>query len=225
MSATYFNAFSGLGAALVKSVEICLNSKLAVIAMVVLILALAGGCAQHPRLSPGESDVNPDYLIGPGDNVNIFIWRQPELSATVPVRPDGKITTPLIEDVQAAGKTPTQLARDMEEVLALYVRDPVVTVMVTGFQGPFSQQIRVVGEAVNPQAIAFRENMTLLDVMVQVGGLTEFAAGNRASLIRAENGQHRQYGLRIHDLIRRGDIKANVAVLPGDILIIPESWF
>ncbi len=193
--------------------------------LLLMAMVLVAGCTTYPPLDPGKSDVNPDYLIGPGDNVNIFIWRQPELSATVPVRPDGKITTPLIEDVQAAGKTPTQLARDMEEVLSLYVRDPVVTVMVTGFRGPFSQRVRVVGEAVNPQAIAFSEHMTLLDVMVEVGGLTEFAAGNRASIVRVENGETRQYGVRIDDLIRRGDIQANVAILPGDILIIPESWF
>lgn len=191
-----------------------------------LVLALLGGCAQTQSLEGVmESDINPDYIIGPGDNVNIFVWRQGELSATVPVRPDGKITTPLIEDVQAAGKTPTQLARDMEEVLSTYVRDPVVTVMVTGFRGPFDQQVRVVGEAVNPQAIAYSENMTLLDVMIQVGGLTEFAAGNRASIVRVEDGETQQYRVRIDDLIRDGDIEANAAVLPGDILIIPESWF
>jgi polysaccharide export outer membrane protein len=208
----------------VKSVARHLNDNL-FMGWLILALALVAGCATHPPLEPGALDANPDYLIGPGDNVNIFIWRQPELSATVPVRPDGKITTPLIEDVQAAGKTPTELARDMEEVLSLYVRDPVVTVMVTGFRGPFSQRIRVVGEAVNPQAIAFSEHMTLLDVMVEVGGLTEFAAGNRASIVRVENGETRQYGVRIDDLIRRGEITANVAMLPGDVLIIPESWF
>lgn len=207
-----------------KSVARRLNDNL-FMGWLILALALVAGCATHPPLEPGTLDANPDYLIGPGDSVNIFIWRQPELSATVPVRPDGKITTPLIEDVQAAGKTPTELARDMEEVLSLYVRDPVVTVMVTGFRGPFSQRIRVVGEAVNPQAIAFSEQMTLLDVMVEVGGLTEFAAGNRASIVRIENGETRQYGVRIDDLIRRGEITANVAMLPGDVLIIPESWF
>lgn len=207
-----------------KSVARRLNDNL-FMGWLILALTLVAGCATHPPLESGALDANPDYLIGPGDNVNIFIWRQPELSATVPVRPDGKITTPLIEDVQAAGKTPTELARDMEEVLSLYVRDPVVTVMVTGFRGPFSQRIRVVGEAVNPQAIAFSEHMTLLDVMVEVGGLTEFAAGNRASIVRVENGETRQYGVRIDDLIRRGEITANVAMLPGDVLIIPESWF
>lgn len=191
-----------------------------------LVLLQVSGCAPaRPPLMTMEPGESPDYLIGPGDSVNVFIWRQPELSASVPVRPDGKITTPLIEDVQAAGKTPTQLARDMEEVLSDLVRDPVVTVMVTGFRGPFDQQVRVVGEAVNPQAIPYSERMTLLDVMIQVGGLTEFAAGNRASIVRVEDGEMRQYGVRLNDLIKRGDIEANTAVLPGDILIIPESWF
>ncbi len=192
----------------------------------VLAPILISGCGQtHPLLTEVGSDAKPDYLIGPGDTVNVFIWRQPELSASVPVRPDGKTTTPLIEAVPAAGKTPTPLARDMEEVLATFVRDPVVTVIVTGFQGPFDQQVRVVGQAVNPRAIAYSEHMTVLDVMIQVGGLTEFAAGNRASIVRVENGETRQYGVRLNDLIRNGDIQANVAVLPGDILIIPESWF
>nr|WP_240544892.1 XrtA/PEP-CTERM system exopolysaccharide export protein [Ectothiorhodospira shaposhnikovii] len=190
-----------------------------------LILVLSGCATRHPPLEAVEFTGSPDYIIGPGDNVNIFVWRQPELSMSVPVRPDGKITTPLIEDVPAANKTPTQLARDMEEVLSVYVRDPVVTVIVTGFRGPYDQQIRVVGQAANPQAIPYNENMTLLDVMIAVGGVTEFAAGNRASIVRNINGEARQFGVRINDLINKGDIEANVAVLPGDILIIPESWF
>nr|WP_207143517.1 XrtA/PEP-CTERM system exopolysaccharide export protein [Ectothiorhodospira shaposhnikovii] len=190
-----------------------------------LILVLSGCATRHPPLAAVEFTGSPDYIIGPGDNVNIFVWRQPELSMSVPVRPDGKITTPLIEDVPAANKTPTQLARDMEEVLSVYVRDPVVTVIVTGFRGPYDQQIRVVGQATNPQAIPYNENMTLLDVMIAVGGVTEFAAGNRASIVRSINGEERQFGVRINDLINKGDIGANVAVLPGDILIIPESWF
>jgi polysaccharide export outer membrane protein len=188
-------------------------------------LISVGGCGKsNLRMAEADPDLNPDYLIGPGDSLNVFVWRQPELSASVIVRPDGKITTPLVEDVPAAGKTPTELARDVEEMLTVYVRDPVVTVMVSGFQGPFSQQVRVVGEAANPQAIAYRDNMTLLDVMIQVGGLTEFAAGNKASIVREVDGRTQQYGVRINDLVKRGDIRANVAVLPGDILIIPESW-
>lgn len=189
------------------------------------LLALAGctTTSSHPELSSKTPE--HDYVIGPGDNVNIFVWRQPELSSTVPVRPDGKITTPLVEDLPASGKTPTQLARDMERVLRKYIRDPVVTVIVTGFVGPYSQQVRVIGEAVNPQAIPYREHMTVLDVMIAVGGLTEFAAGNRASIVRKVNGKLEQYGVRLGDLVKEGDIKANVPVRPGDTLIIPESWF
>jgi polysaccharide biosynthesis/export protein len=182
-------------------------------------------CASHPPLPSMAIDEGPDYLIGPGDNVNIFVWRQPELSSSVPVRPDGKITTPLIEDVPASGKTPTQLARDMEQVLATYVRDPIVTVIVTRFIGPYDQQIRIVGEAVNPMAIPYNEHMTLLDVMINVGGLTDFAAGNRAVIVRRTNGEIEQYNARLNDLLRRGDISANAPVMPGDILIIPEAWF
>jgi polysaccharide biosynthesis/export protein len=193
--------------------------------LLVVLLALAGCGTTHPPSPSMALDHGPDYLIGPGDSVNIFIWRQPELSATVPVRPDGKITTPLVEDVPASGKTPTQLARDMEEVLSTYIRDPVVTVIVTGFVGPYSQQVRVVGQAVNPQAIPYREHMTALDVMIAVGGLTEFAAGNRASIVRQVDGEVRQYGVKLNDLVKRGDIHANVPMLPGDTLIIPETWF
>lgn len=192
---------------------------------VVVLLPACTTTPSHPPLPSMAMDGAPDYIIGPGDNVNIFVWRQSELSSSVPVRPDGKITTPLIEDVQAAGKTPTQLARDMEEILATYVRDPVVTVIVTGFVGPYDQQVRVVGQAVNPQGIPYRENMTALDLMIAVGGLTEFAAGNRATVVRMVDGEPRQFQVRLDDLIKRGDIDANVHMLPGDILIIPESWF
>lgn len=200
------------------------SSLIRSLAFLVLVVFL-GGCASHPPLEDIDYEEDPDYIIGPGDNVNIFVWGQPELSMSVPVRPDGRITTPLIEDVQAANKTPTQLARDMEEVLQVYVRDPVVTVIVTGFRGPYDQQIRVVGEATNPQAIPYNEHMTLLDVMIAVGGMTEFAAGNRASIVRKVNGETEQYQVRLDDLIRDGDIDANAPVYPGDILIIPESWF
>lgn len=184
------------------------------------------GCAQLSPLPPVPSaSVSPDYLIGPGDSLQVFVWRNPEVSTSVAVRPDGKMSTPLVEDLVAAGKTPTQLARDVERELANYLKEPLVTVMVTGFVGPYSQQIRVVGEAGKPQVLAYRAQMSLLDVMISVGGLTEFAAGNKATVVRNLEGQQQQFGVRLDDLIREGDITANVPMLPGDILIIPESWF
>lgn len=167
----------------------------------------------------------PDYVIGPLDSLNIFVWRNPEVSTTVTVRPDGRLSVPLIEDLPATGRTPTQLARDIEERLSVYIQDPIVTVIVGGFVGPFAQQVRVVGEASQPQAIPYRANMTLLDVMIAVGGLTDFAAGNSASLVRNVGGVQKEYRIRISDLIRDGDIEANVAILPGDVIIIPESFF
>ncbi|MDX3772894.1 polysaccharide export protein [Chromatiaceae bacterium AAb-1] len=168
---------------------------------------------------------NYHYLIGPNDTLNIFVWRNPELSGSFIVRPDGKISTSLVEDVPVSGKTPTQLARDMETVLSKFIRDPVVTVSVIGFVGPYSEQVRVIGAAANPQAISYREYMTLLDLMIAVGGLTEFADGNRAKLVRAKDGSQISYDLRLDDLIRDGEIAANIDILPGDIVIIPEAWF
>ena len=164
-------------------------------------------------------------MIGPGDSVNIFVWRNPEISNSVIVRPDGKITSPLVEELKASGKTPAQLARAVEEVLSVYIKEPIVTVIVGGFVGPYSEQVRIVGEAANPQAIPFRENMTALDVMIAVGGLTEFAAGNRAAIIRVVDGEQLQYEVKLRDLLRKGDITANVDIKPGDVLIIPESFF
>ncbi|MFO7807801.1 MAG: polysaccharide export protein [Guyparkeria sp.] len=189
---------------------------------------LLGGCAGGPTQPPPPevaADADIDYRIAPGDNVNIFVWRQPELSTNVPVRPDGRISTPLVKDVVASGKTTTELARDMEEVLAEYIRDPVVTVTVTQFAGAFSQQVRVVGQAVNPEAVPYREGMTALDVLIAVGGLTDFAAGNRSTIVREVDGERQSFGVRLNDLVRRGDIEANVRMLPGDILIIPETRF
>ncbi|MCB1934948.1 MAG: polysaccharide export protein [Nitrosomonas sp.] len=166
-----------------------------------------------------------DYLIGPGDNIEIIVWRNPEISMSVPVRPDGKITTPLVEDLLASGKTATQLARDIEETLSKYIQEPVVTVIVTNFVGPYSEQIRVIGEAAEPRALPYRENMSLMDVLIAVGGITDFAAGNRASIIRNVDGEQKQFRVRLNDLIRDGDISANVQMKQGDILIIPESFF
>lgn len=170
------------------------------------------------------ADPDYNYVIGPGDSVNIQVWRNPELSTSVPVRPDGKITAPLVEDLPAMGKDSTTLARDIEKALGKYIRDPIVTVIVGGFVGPYSEQIRVVGEAANPQVLAYKQKMTLLDVMIAVGGITEFADGNGASILRTAEG-NKQYSVRIRDLIKRGDVSANVEVRPGDVLIIPQSWF
>ncbi|MBC7574699.1 MAG: polysaccharide biosynthesis/export family protein [Herminiimonas sp.] len=166
-----------------------------------------------------------DYLIGPGDSVNITVWRNPEVSQTVPVRPDGKITTPLVEDLPASGKTATQLARDIEKVLGKYIQQPVVTVIVTGFVGPYTEQIRVIGQAAKPQALPYRQDMSLMDVMIAVGGITEFASGNKATIVRVVDGKQQKYGVRLGDLIKQGDISANTAMRPGDVLIIPESFF
>lgn len=187
---------------------------------------LLSGCAS--KLPPITMDAQPpthDYLIGPGDSVNITVWRNPEVSQTVPVRPDGKITTPLVEDLPASGKTATQLARDIEKVLGKYIQQPVVTVVVTGFVGPYTEQIRVIGQAAKPQALPYREDMSLMDVMIAVGGITDFASGNKASIIRVVSGKQQSFGVRLNDLIRQGDISANTPMRPGDVLVIPESFF
>lgn len=164
------------------------------------------------------------YRIGAGDSLNIIVWRNPELSMAVPVRPDGKVAAPLVEEITAQGKTSIELARDVEKQLSKYVRDPVVTVLVTGFIGPYSQQIRVVGEAARPQFLNYKSQMTLLDVMIAVGGLTDFAAGNQATILRTGDGGQ-QYAVRLKDLIKRGDLSANIEMRPGDILVIPQSLF
>jgi polysaccharide export outer membrane protein len=165
-----------------------------------------------------------NYLIGPLDRVQVFVWRAPDISVTVPVRPDGKISTPLVEDMVAAGKTPTQLARDLENALRAFIQDPVVTVIVQAFTGPFDQQVRVVGATTQPIAVPYRSEMTVLDVMVSVGALSEFADGNKTQLIRRRNGEQKSYRIRLDDLLKDGDISANMPVAPGDILLIPESW-
>ncbi|MBL8408045.1 XrtA/PEP-CTERM system exopolysaccharide export protein [Candidatus Accumulibacter contiguus] len=188
--------------------------------------SLLVGCSSYPPAPASAASADYRYIIGPGDSVNIIVWRNPELSMSVPVRPDGMIAGPLIEDMPAMGKTPTALGRDMEKALGTFIRDPVVTVVVTSFVGNQSEQIRVVGEASKPQALPYRQNMTLLDVMIAVGGLTDFADGNGASVVRAgTDGSRQQYSVRLTDLIRRGDVSANVDMKPGDILIIPQSWF
>ena len=197
----------------------------AIVLAVACALAL-GGCATRGGQQPIETQVtDSQYLIGPGDAVNIIVWRNPEVSMSVPVRPDGKITTPLVEDLPAAGKTSTALARDIEKALAKYIQQPVVTVVVTNFVGNYDEQIRVIGQATKPQALAYRRNMSLMDVMIAVGGTTEFAAGNRASLIRNVDGKQQRFNVRLDDLVKDGDISANVPMRPGDVLVIPESFF
>lgn len=177
-------------------------------------------------ISPtSASTAKTEYVIGPGDTLKVYVWRNPDISVTVPVRPDGYISTPLVEDIQAINKTPSQLARDIEKRLSRYIRDPVVTVIVTNFVGTYNKQVRVIGEAAKPQALPYRENMTLLDVMIAVGGLTDFAAGNRAKLIRTQGGKSTEIEVHLKDLLQDGDISANKRILPGDIILIPQSIF
>jgi len=211
-------------------------------------LTLVACAKPHGGLPPSTSystqTSSPEtysYQIGPGDELQIFVWRNPEVSQTITVRPDGKITTPLVEDLQASGKTPNQLARDLEKALETYIRQPIVTVIVANGIGPYSEQIRVIGQVSGSQsvgggdqasrgtgpqarAIAYRHKMTLLDVMIAVGGLSEFAAGNKTKVVRVVDGKQKEHEVRLDDLLN-GDITANVDMLPGDILIVPESWF
>lgn len=194
------------------------------IALVAVASWVAGCGTPYPPAPAAAASPDYRYVIGPLDTVNVVVWRNPELSATVAVRPDGRISTPLVEDVQALGRNPVELARELEKALGKYIRDPQVTVMVTTFFGSSSEQIRIVGEAAKPQAIPYRQNMTVLDVMIVVGGLTDFADGNRAVLVRGSE-KGKQYSVRLADLVRRGDISANVDVRPGDVLIIPQGWF
>lgn len=201
-----------------------LAGRAALLVILGLALASCGGGGEPPELSAvaGQERL---YRIGPGDVLRIFVWGNPGLSDTVPVRPDGRISIPLIEDLQVANKTPSESAREIEQRLAAFVEDPLVTVIVTEFVGPFEGTVRVVGEATEPKSIPYRVEMSLLDVMIEVGGLTEFAAGNRATLIRRVGGEQSEYRVRVDDLLRGGDITANVQMQPGDVLIIPESFF
>lgn len=193
--------------------------------MIAAAAVVVTGCASnYPAAPSAAASDDYSYKIGPGDNVNIVVWRNPELSMSVPVRPDGKLSAPLIDDLNAMGKDPTALARDIEKELAKFIRDPVVTVIVTGFVGPYSEQIRVIGEAAKPQTLPYKQKMTLLDVMIVVGGITDFADGNSATILRTSE-NNAQYQVRLKDLIKRGDFSANVEMKPGDILIIPQSWF
>lgn len=191
------------------------------------------GCASNNSKLPSATQYNSittsvddyQYIIGPGDNLSIFVWRNPDISGSFVVRPDGKVTTSLVEDIDVSGKTPTALARQLEEQLGKYINNPRVTVSVGGFRGPLSEQVRVIGEATNPSAVNYTEKMTLLDLMISVGGLTEFASGNNAKLVRMVAGVQKTFEIRIDDLIKNGEIEENVDMLPGDIIIIPEAWF
>ncbi|MEF7616878.1 XrtA/PEP-CTERM system exopolysaccharide export protein [Aquincola sp. MAHUQ-54] len=189
-----------------------------------ILAGCSGFSTKYPPIPTDTPAPDYSYIIGAGDALNIIVSRNPELSMSVPVRPDGKISAPLVDELQAQGKTPTQVARDIEKQLEKYIRDPVVTVVVTNFIGPYSEQVRVVGEAARPQFLPYKQKMTLLDVMIAVGGLTDFAAGNKATILRGSDG-NKQYAVRLKDLIKDGDISANVEMRPGDILIIPQSFF
>lgn len=195
----------------------------------VLLAGLLTACASGPVFPPAPAKASDNsswnYLLGPGDSVNVFVWGNPEVSGSFPIRPDGKMTMNLVEDLPASGKTPTQLAREIEKILARYIQDPVVTVIVGGGIGPYSQQIRVIGQAAKPQSLTYREEMSLIDVMITVGGLNDFAAGNQASILRVVDGKPQQFTVRLEDLLKDGDVSANVDMRPGDVLVIPESWF
>jgi len=192
--------------------------------LVVMLLSACGGTSGTSKDIADTSQMESvEYMIGPGDVLQIFVWRNPDLSVTIPVRPDGKISTPLVEDMQAVGKSPSQLARDMETELAEIIKSPKVNIIIEQFVGTFSNQIRVVGKASQPRALSYRQDMTLLDVIIEVGGLADGAAGNRAKIIRRYGGSSREIEVRINDLIEKGKISANVKMMPGDVLIIPES--
>ncbi|MDP1928361.1 MAG: polysaccharide export protein [Thiobacillus sp.] len=204
------------------------NTLIARASVVFAVVAITG-CSSTPTYPPAPAQVSErdwNYQLGPGDSVSVFVWRNPEVSGSFPIRPDGKMTMNLIEDLQASGKTPSQLARDIEKALSKYIQEPIATVIVGGGIGPYDQQIRVVGEASTPQALAYRENMSLIDLMIAVGGLTDFADGNKSYLLRiTPDGKRTQLGVRLEDLIRNGDITANADIRPGDVLVIPESLF
>ena len=209
-----------------------LTQLVASVALASLALSGCSGTSAGPQLPPAsfvatEEGPGEEYVIGPLDELTVFVWRNPELGAQVQVRPDGRITTPLITDMPAVGKTPSMLAQDVKLQLSQYIQDPIVSVIVNKFAGTFSQQVRVVGATEKPASIPFRANMTLLDAMIAVGGLSEYAAGNRARLIRFDRagGKQAEFQLRLGDLLKKGESKANVMLMPGDVIIIPESMF
>ncbi len=194
-------------------------------------LLFVAGCSSNKKeltelpSATGSAEFSTRYRIAPLDTLQVFVWRNPEVSTSVTVRPDGFLSAPLLEEIPAAGKTPQELARDVEKHLATYLRDPLVTIIASGFQGAYKEKIRVVGEAAEPKSILYRDSMTLLDLMIEVGGITEFADGNETVIVRVEEGAQKEYRVRIDDLVRDGDITANIDMKPGDIVIIPEAWF
>lgn len=208
-----------------------MNARRIVLGFLFALCAAATVGAQTPAAptaapaAPPAASTGPDYIIGPGDTIQVFVWRNPELSVSVPVRPDGKVSTPLIEDMVAVGKTPSELARHMEARLAEYIRSPQVNVIVTNPQSAFSK-ITVVGQVASPGTVPYREGMTALDVVLAVGGLAEFAAGNRAKLVRKDaKGKMVEKRVRLEDLLKKGKLKENIPMMPGDVLIVPESFF
>jgi polysaccharide biosynthesis/export protein len=192
-----------------------------------VVIGCSSGPGVEPAAPPGQAAAkaaDSNYIIGPGDSLEVFVWRNPELSVTVPVRPDGKISTPLVEDMVAVGKTAPQLARDMEKVLAEYVRTPKVNIIVTNAASAFSL-VKVVGQVMHPSAVPYREGMRVLDVILTVGGLTQFASGNRARIVRVEHGQETVIHVKLANLVNNGDVRENVALKPGDVLVVPQSLF
>jgi polysaccharide export outer membrane protein len=195
------------------------------LALLSLLAALLAGCAtEYPPAPRTVTQGEYNYRIGPNDVLNVIVWRNPELSGTLPVRPDGKLSAPLVDDIQVIGRTPSEVERDLEKSLSKYIRDPVVTVMVTNFVGQTNENVRVIGEVLKPQVLPYRKDMTLLDAMIAVGGMTDFADGNAGRIYRVAEGG-KLYGVRVRDLVKRGDIEANVDLRPGDVIIIPQSWF
>jgi polysaccharide export outer membrane protein len=196
-----------------------------VLSLLIVSCASAPTPAPHPTPTPAEAKpTDSNYIIGPGDTLEVFVWRNPELTVTVPVRPDGKISTPLVEDMVAVGKTPPQLARDMEKVLSEYVREPKVNIIVTTAASAFSL-VKVVGQVTHPSALPYREGMRVLDAILAVGGLTQFASGNHARIVRVENGKETIIHVKVADLVNSGDVKQNALLKPGDVLVVPQSIF
>ena len=204
---------------------ICNERAIGCALALILCAGTAGArAADAPNPAAQQQSATPDYVIGPGDELEVFVWRNPELTVTVPVRPDGKISTPLDEDMQAVGKTPMQLGRDVEKVLSVYVKTPQVNIIVTKPASAFSQ-VKVIGQVLHPAAVPYRKGMTVLDAVLAVGGLANFAAGNRAHIVRMDKGRETQLNVKLEALVNNGDMSQNLALQPGDVLVVPESRF